>query len=177
MLNRRSLTSRYGPGLAVVIIPLAVNVAVWRALVVPQQVTLRAWQNAQVLTELQPKLEALLSDSRQTLTEWRRTTFASDDPSAVMQVVQRLAGHHHVELKQLSASGAVVSAAHAALPSQGAVPMEVEATGRFGQLARWLSEVETQSGLQVDAWDLAPAKAADQSYRLTVKLTGFLREA
>ena len=172
----RTLLLSCGPWLAVVIIPLTVNVAVWRVLVVPQQATLRAWRNAQVLTEFQPKLVALLSESRQTLAEWRRTSFASDDPSAAIQAVKRLAGRHHVQLKQLSASGAVAQAAHAAPSSRGAIPVEVEATGRFSHLAHWLNEVETQSGLQVDTWELALAKAADQSCRLTVKMTAFLRE-
>jgi len=161
-----------------VAIPLAVNIAVWRVLVVPQQASLRAWRNTRVLTELQPKLAALLSQAHQTLAEWQRTSFASNDPSAVMQAVRQLAGRHHVEVRELNVSGAAApTAEHGALPVKGTVPIEFEATGRFNRLARWMSDVERQSGLQVDAWELTPATAADQSCRLTVKMTAFLQGA
>ena len=167
----------YGPWLAVVAIPLAVNVVVWRALVVPQQASLRAWRNTRVLTELQPKLAALLSQAHQTLAEWQRTSFASDDPSAVMQVVRQLAGRHHIDVHQLDVSGdsAAPAAEHGALPVKGTVPIKFEATGRFNHLARWISDVERQSGLQVDAWELTPSTAADESCRLTVTMTALLQ--
>ena len=92
-----------------------------------------------------------------------------------MPAIKKLAGRHHVQVQQLNVSGAMAeSADHGTLPAGKTVPVELEATGRFSQLARWMSDVERQSGLQVDSWDLVPAKAAGQSYRLTVKMTALL---
>jgi len=111
------------------------------------------------------------------LADWRRSSFTSDDPAAVMQAVERLAGRHHVQLKQLSAVGTTASAEHATGSANGVIPVEVEATGRFNQLAHWMSDVEARSGLQMDSWELAPIKTAEQSYRLTVRMTAFLQGA
>ena len=172
----QSLTRRYGPWLGLLLFPLALNLLAWRALVLPQRANLGAWRNTQTLTELQPKLATLLSESHQVLTEWRRTAFTSDDPSAVMQTVQQLAGRHHVDVRQLNVSGMMAETAEpGALPAGGSAPVEIQATGRFNQLTRWMSDVETQSGLQIDSWILVPGKASEQSSQLTVKMTALLQ--
>ena len=177
-LKRRSLMSTYGPWLAVIMIPLAANALVWRAFVVPQQAGLRASRTTRVLTELQPKLAALISETHQTLAQWQQTSFASDDPSAVMQAVRQLAGRHHVDVRELALSSVATPSAERGTSSVGStIPIEFEAVGRFNHLARWMSDVERQSGLQVDSWNLTPATAADQSCRLTVKMTAFLQGA
>ena len=165
-----------GPWLAAVLIPLLLNFILWRTIVIPQQAKLSTWRTTQILTKLQPKFTALLSEAHQALAEWRRTSFASDDPSAVMPAIQRLAANHHVEVKQLNVSGATTAQVeHGMFAAGKKVPVEVEAIGRFGLLARWLSDIERQSGFQIDSWDLlAPANALDQSCRLTVKMTAIL---
>lgn len=177
----RSLIGTSGRWLAIILIPLAVNVIIWRALVVPQQANLQAWRNTRALTELQPTLAALLAQTHHTLAEWQRTSFASDDPSAVMQTLRQLAGRHHVDVRQLNVSAVTAETADPktplaeASPAGGSVPADVQATGRFNQLARWMSDVETQSGLQVESWQLVPGKAPEQSCQLTVKMTAFLQ--
>ena len=165
-LNQQSIL-RTGPWLVVMLIPLLLNLILWKAVVMPQQAKLSARRTTQILTELKPKFAALFSETHQALTEWRRTSFASDDPAAVMTAIQQLAANHHIEIKQLDVSGAMVATGRT-------VPVEIEAIGRFGLLARWLRDVERQSGFQIDSWDLTPTKASDQSCRLAVKMSAIL---
>ena len=165
----------YGPWAAVVIIPLLVNIILWRALAVPQQARLREWRATHLLAELKPKLDATLAQAQQALTRWRQSSFATNDSSAIMPAIQRLAERHHVEVKKLNVNAAKASADQAAAAAGKTVAVEIEASGRFSQLGHWISDIENQAGLQVDSWELfSPAKANDQTCRLTVKMTAFL---
>jgi len=48
--------------------------------------------------------------------------------------------------------------------------------GRFSKLAHWMSAVESQAGLQIEQWSIAPGKAPNEPLQLSVTLTAFLRE-
>ena len=151
-------------------LPLAVNFLLWRGLLVPQQRHRQAIQQALVATEVKPALESALTKGHQMLAAWKATTFTTSDPAEVMQTIQRLAGRHGLRIKELH-GGAQQTDAGATMP------IELEATGRFGKLAHWLSDVEQCAGLRIDAWTLTPGPEPEQLHRLTIKLTATLRVA
>lgn len=168
------VVARYGWWVGLFVVPLLINGMTWTALVVPARKQVETWQETAAIREITPKFEALLAESQKTLADRARSSFASDDPSAAMQAIQRLAEVHHVRIKELSAIGQTAGGSHQAA-SIGVVPLELEVTGHFSQLARWMSAIEGHSGLQIDSWTFAPGQAAEQAHRLTIKMTAFLR--
>ena len=136
--------------------PLFVNAALWWGWIHPQRARIRQWQQTRELTQLRPTLEALLERSDEALHEWRRGLLPANDPQAAMQQLQKIADRHRVRL-----SGLQVQAA--------AAPITLEAAGSFSQLANWIGELETVSGLQLDQWTLTAAAEPGQPHQ--AKLT------
>lgn len=176
-ISLRTLVQSYARWALVFTIPLIANVVLWHGLVAPQQSSLRAMQDARTIVALKPKLEALTAASRQLRAKAGQTKFTHDDPSAVMQMVQRLAGKHQVRVKELRSKGQEQQGAGRTVSGYSTVPLDLQVTGRFQKLAHWLSAVESQPGLQVESWTLAPAQDASQGTQLTVTLTAFLRNS
>ncbi|MDP3704149.1 MAG: type II secretion system protein GspM [Candidatus Omnitrophota bacterium] len=167
--SRRSLKG-YLPWAALFVAPLAINLLVWAALVRPPQQQRHRWQDARSLAELKPKLDGLLAESHRMLMDAERTGFTSDDPSSVTQAIDRLAGRHRVTLgkidtKQDQSKGL----------GDTALSLTVDVRGRFSKLAHWMSEVEAQSGLQIDFWTISSGEKPGDLHTLTVNLTAFLR--
>ena len=173
--NVRLLLRSSGSWIAVLAIPVLANVLLWRALVMPQRSRLLTWQNEQRLTELKPKLAALVSESEAMLTQMERGG-VHDDASEAMQTIQRLAGRHRVQLKELSASGAQTTK-KADAHGLTAAAVQVQVSGRFSRLARWISDVEATSGLLIDSLTLAPGKNVGEPHQLTVQLSALVGEA
>ena len=163
----------YLPWAALFVAPLVVNLLVWAVLVRPPQQQASRWRDAQALAELKPKLDALLADSRRMLMDVERTGFSSEDPSAVTQALDRLAGRHRVELGTIDTK----QEQQAKGRSETAMTLTVDVRGRFSKLAHWMSEVEAQSGLQIDSWTLSAGEKPGDLHTLTVNLTALLREA
>ena len=151
-------------------LPLAANLLVWRGVLVPQQRHRQAIRQALTAIEVKPTLESTLAQGHQFLAAWRATQFSTADPAAVMQTIQRLAGRHGLQIKELEGGPQQLSVG-------ATMPLELEVTGWFGKLAHWLSDVEQCAGLQVDTWTLKPGLEPGQLHRLTVKLTANLRAA
>ena len=151
-------------------LPLAVNLAVWRGVLAPQQRHRQAIRQALVAVEVKPTLESALAEGHRLLLAWKATEFTTSDPAAVMQAIQRLAGRHGLQIKELHGGPQQLSAG-------ATMPLELEVTGRFGKLAHWLSDVEQCAGLHIDTWTLSPGPEPGQVHRLTVKLTANLRAA
>ena len=162
----------YLPWAALFAAPLAVNLLVWAVLVRPPQQQASRWRDTAALAELKPKLDALLAESHQMLMEVERTGFSSEDPSAVTQALDRLAGRHRVTLGTID-----TKREQATDRSETAMTLTVDVRGRFSKLAHWMSEVEAQSGLQIDSWTLSAGEKPGDLHTLTVNLTALLREA
>jgi len=173
----RTVIASAGWIVALLTIPLVVNLVMWRTLVIPQRQQLQILRDEQRLDALRPTLERLLAESRRMLKQVEAAHFTTDDPTAVMQLVQWLAQRHHVQIKDLSAQGQSQRPTKDASPRLSTLPIELAVTGRFSKLAHWLSDMESQVGLQVDAWTLTSGKEPDAAHQLTVHLTAFLEEA
>jgi len=178
-LNPRSLRSA-GLVAAVVLAPLCVNGLISAAVVSPQQAALRNWQDTKVLADLKPRFESLLTESHHLLMDWDRTGFTKDDPAAITQAIDRLAGAHHVELVNISTktqgvAGAVKEKAPRQMAGMSTMVIEVQLAGRFSKLAHWISDAETYAGLQIDSWTFASGGKPGEPHRLTVQMTAFLR--
>ena len=179
--------ARWSPWPEVLLIPLAANLVVWGVLYGPQKRRLESWREAQLLVEQKPRMEALLRESREVQSGWESTRFSKKDPSAVVEVIQQLAGRHGVEITHIQTQGAsskgkgAVPSKQKAAPSARAVggfstvAVQLEAVGNFGKLARWMSDVETQYGLQIDSWSMTAGNEAGQPSRMTLQITAFLR--
>lgn len=174
-LSFRILLQSYGRWVLVFAVPLLVNVLLWQALVEPQRASVKNARDAQTIATLKPKLEALTIESRQLRAKSGQTAFAQDDPSSVMQMVQRLASRHRVVVKELSSRGQSEKKSSRSIAGYSTVPVDLQVTGRFNQLAHWISAVESQPGLQVESWTLSPGKDAADATSLTIALTAFLR--
>ncbi len=172
---------------AVLGVPLALNLLIWWGIVRPQRERWMAWRDMQAFVELRPGLETLLQDSRDVLAAWRQTSFVTDDPSAITQIVERLADRHGLTISRLSLQrqGAVPSGggrrqrqpAKPVSAGPALLPVEVEVVGPFGRLARWLEALEAQAGLRVDEWAMAPVPDAAGQQRLSVTLSARLEGA
>jgi hypothetical protein len=192
-LNIQVLIRSYGLWVGLLAIPLIVNSAIWMSSVVPQQAKLQEWRDTQALTELMPKLNGLLRESYQLVMGRKHTNFTREDPSVVMQTVQRLAEAHRVQIKELQTKGQqakgrqkkgpmivkgeTIAQAKGVLSGFSTMALNLEVTGHFNKLAHWISDIEAQSGLQVDSWTLTPGEAPNTPHQLTVTLTAFLRDA
>ena len=161
---------------AVLIVPVALNVWLWRAVVVPQQRETQTWRDTEVFLTWKPKLSSSITDSHRLVMDWQRSVFSSADPSAVMQTLRRLAGECHVQMDEMNASG-VNRGETARMGSFSTMPLELKLAGSFGQLAHWMNAVERQAGLQLDSWTITGTQAPGERHQAAVKLTALLRGA
>ena len=146
-------------GLAIV--PVALNLAIWRGWLVPKQARVRLLQEASVAASAKPELASLLKDSQGLAAQWKGANLGERDAFSATRRVEQIAASKRVTIMTISAKPG----------QQGSVPIEVEATGRFNPLARWLAELEAQAGLQVDEWSFAPPDKPGQPERLKIELT------
>ena len=163
----------YGFWVVVIVAPMIFNGFVWAMLVRPQEARVSTWRQAHELAALKPKLEGLLTDSHRAFMDWERTGFVASDPAAVTQAVQRIAGRHRIQIKEVNTK-AETGKAPAGFTTAS---LDVKATGHFSKLAHWMGELEAQSGLQIDSWTMAASSEPGKPHELTVNLTAFLREA
>ena len=157
----------YGSWLAFLVLPIILNGLVWRGFVVPQKSRLKAWQDAQAVTEVKPKLKALLAESYQLKLDWGKASFAKDYPS-VMQILQQSAGRHGVQIQETAMKG---QEAQKDLGKQ-ALPLELRVTASFGKLARWMGDLESQYGFRIDSWSVGKPSTGGLP-ELTLKMTVF----
>ena len=160
---------------AILLAPVTLNLLIWASLVLPQQRRLQDWQNAQAFAAIEPKLGTLIQDGGAALRDWERTSLSRHDPGAVTQRIQQLAARYHVKVAQLE--GGAIGSGKSPDPEFVAMSVKVEATGSYGQLAQWISQMELQSGLQIDLWALTSADAPEQPHHLRMELTALLRGA
>ena len=168
-LRRRTFRS-FGPGAALLVFPLALNLAIYRGVVRPLQAGIAASRQAQLLHQLKPSLESSLTEGARILTEWRRTSFSVSDPSAVMQTLQQLASTHGVRITTLKSETRTASSGTYAL-------LELQVSGRFGRLAHWVGDLERRSGFRIESWTLSQGQGPQDPEQLTIKLTAPLRGA
>ena len=160
-----------GPWILFIAAPLLVNGIAWRGFVVPQRTQLLAWHDANSLIALKPKLKELLAQSRQIRMEWAGTAFSKKDYAGVMQSIQQSAGRYGVQVTETRTKGAAIQQETA---GQSAIPLELEVTGSFSKLARWMSDVEGQEGFQIDSWTLKKTSDQVPQVQLSVKMTVYL---
>ena len=152
----RALTSGWRAWLGMLALPLIVNGLLWRTVTLPQERALLAVRHTRSLTQLKPTLETLVGDSQRLITAWSGSLFSTDNPSAVMRTVQQLADAQRLQITELIAADAAADQPGQAASGGSAMSVRVEATGRFHQLARWISDLEAHPGLQIETWTFDP---------------------
>ena len=143
--------------------PVLLNGFLWAGVLTPQQKKLRALQGAYTFVEGKPQLESSLQESDLILEEWEQALFPPGDPSAVTSAVERLARKNHLQIAKVQ--------------TKSSTEVEAGLTGRFNQLARWISDVEAVPGFQVESWTLKSGKEPEEPLQLDVKVTALLRGA
>ena len=179
--NLRKPTKSILVGGIIFIAPLVLNLFLWGSFAAPQQGRLRKSVEIERMAEAKPKLEALLRQSQQRLKSWRQSAFSKEDPAQAMQVIQKIGMKHHVQIQEIRSRGQQSSSdlssaeAKRAIPGFSEMSVELEVKGSFGKLLRWLSDIENQSGLEIESWEIIPAKYPDEPHRLAVDLTVLLQ--
>ena len=178
----------------VLALPLAVNGLLWNFVVAPKQAKLYAYRQMQSLSAFKPHLSDLVTQSNQMLTDWDKKSLSAHDASSVTQLIQRSAERHRVAVREIktdaqsandkSAKASALSEdssrdkpSNVASPAQAGasvVSVHLTATGRFSQLAHWLSELDSQSSLRLDRWTLTVGNEKGKPHGLTLDLTAFL---
>ena len=171
----------YLPWALVLILPIAVNLIVWNAVVRPERLNLKTWRDTRSLTQIRPELETLLGQSGQMIAQWENSIYKKDDPSAAMQMIQRLATENRVQVKgiQTKLYEETPSSARKGNNALGLteMPVDIAVVGSYAKLAKWLSDLEAQRSLQINSWTLQPSTDADRLLHLTLRVTVLLRGA
>ena len=147
------------PWVAFIVIPLIANGIVWKAFVVPQKTKVDALHQARVLAELKPQLQLLLFESHQIRVDAAKNRSGRMDTPTLLQTLQRSAARHSVQIIETKMQGE---------KSGGNIPLELDVTGGFNKLARWMSDIESEGTFGIESWSLT--KTADL-LKLNVKMT------
>lgn len=179
-LNPKTLLTFFGPWALLLVVTLLIDWAIWKIAVLPQQEKLKAWREMEIFTELKPKLEALIVESNQLREDSKQSLFDKDDPSQAMQVIQSLALKHRIEVGQINLKGKDSVSENAKrierdFPGFSAVSMDLNATGGFDRLARWMNDMESQDGFQIDAWTMKSDKDSSKPPQLNMGVTVLLK--
>ena len=160
---------------AVLVGPFLVNGALWLCLVRPQRAALRAWRDVQAVTEIKPRLEASLAESQQALLEWEKTSQLGGEASSVRPTVQQSAERYGLQVNKISVQERGGWQGRGPVSGLSPLSLELDVTGNFGKVARWMSDLETQSGMQIDSWTLTAGADPGEPHKLAIKLTAFVR--
>ncbi len=179
----------HSPRLQLLCIPIAVNLIVGGVVYLPQRARLRRWQEARMLVEEKPKLEGLLHQSREVIASWEPTRFSKKDPAAVVETLQRMAGRHDLQVKNIRTGGssragtqkrkngeASGRSAPAKAGGFSTVAVDLDLAGSFSRLTRWIDEVESQYGLRIDSWSMTGDREPGQPMQMAARLTAFLED-
>lgn len=158
--------------------PAMINGILWVAVVIPHQHRLQAAQEASTLTTIQPRLEALVKESRETLLRETASDAMGEDRSAPMTLVRNLAQRHRLEIAELRVQGSRAAPAAkrrgaepaAQASAERTIPVDVELVGPFHRLARFISDLEATTTLQMESWTLGGYEEATRSSRLKAQL-------
>ena len=153
----------YGPWVAFLAAPLLVNALVFRVALLPERSKVFAWKEARSLSEVKPEFQALLTESRQIRVALGKSALGRRDNQTVMQTIQQSAKRNGIQVSETKMQGQ-------AAQENGTVPVELDASGTFAKLARWMSELESEEGFRLDSWMLREGK-------LNLKMTVFLEES
>ena len=122
----------------------------------------------------------LLSKCYQIRIDWSENGFTKEDSQKVNEVLQKSAGRCHVQILRTQMEGKGIRGAASkngpVVSGFATLPLELQLSGRFSRLARWLSDIESQHGFQIDSWRLENSPS-DALPTLSVKLTAFLGDA
>ena len=176
---------RLGPWLKLALIPLAVNLVLWNLFYVPQRASLRRWRQAWILVEKKPEISALLKESHELRASWEPTRFSRKDPSAPVEAIQQLVGRYDLQIRNLQTQGSAARAGNGPavrntavkVPGFSTMAMSLELSGSFSKMARWMSDVESQYGFQIDSWEITGSRELGQPALMNVRVTAFLRDA
>ena len=176
---------RFGPWLKLALIPLVVNLILWQFFYLPQREALRKRRQAWILVEKKPEIEALLKKSRELRVSWEPTRFSKKDSSAAVESIQQLVGRYDLQIRNLQTQGsgprggemAAEKNAAVRVPGFSAMPIRLELAGNFGKMVRWMSDVESQYGFQIDSWEITGSRELGQPTLMSVQVTAFLRDA
>lgn len=177
----QKLLIRYSPWVALGLLPLFLNGLIWKNFTLPSQVALREWRDKQRLIQLKPELARLSEQSQPIIDEWQETGFVKEDPSASVQMIQKLADRHRIEIQQIHLKDQQTEKSSSnqkelTIPGFSIGHLHVEVKGSFDKLARWISDVEVEKYLILESWNLESSKNAAEGHLLTAEIAVLLKE-
>ena len=141
-----------------IIAPLVLNGLIWNGLVRPERRTLKKLVTVVKLKELKPRLETLLAQSESVFRRWEVAGLTE-----AMGEIRQSAKANLVQIKNVDSS-----ISHLMAPAGGArepdgyarrfiqIPINVDATGSYSRLTRWMDLIEEKTYFTVDSWILKP---------------------
>ena len=151
---------RFLPWILLAAVPLAVNIFLWKALVIPQKEHTAALRDAALFLRTKPQLEATLSENSRLLAEWEQKGLIAQEPTGALRQIQRLAKECGVQIEDMLKKDE---------PSPKAglfkfVPVEFKAAGSTPKLVHWIHAIEAKPGLRVEDWSFkSPDKPGDNA--------------
>jgi len=178
---------RWAIGAALATAPLIVCAVIWGGWVVPQRQRVQEFETIKAILAMRPQLDRLIVEQRELLREWDQTAWTVQDAGNVLPGIERLADRNFVKLEALHGGGMKSGSANAKSGSRNVslgssvaghrtMTLEAKAGGPFSRLAYWMSELEQQSGLQIDEWTIKGSEGPREPHELNIKMTAFLRE-
>ena len=171
----RPLMKKYGVWMAFAGIPIFANVFLWQTLCVPLHQKLGQLKNTESLLRLKPEVESLLDQSGGLLAAWERNGFSDQNPTGVVKEVQKLAGDHRVQIKQVSMNDSEIGAVENTSSAFTKTSITLEVVGSYNKLARWLSAIESKPGVKIGSWSLARSGEGNQTSRLNLNMEVLLK--
>ena len=153
------------PWLAIAVVPVAVNLLIWKIAVIPARAKLAAVQELATLVRKKPQLEALIAQSDRLLLDREQAAAITEDSASAEKWIQILARTQGVKIEEINKKEPEGSAADS-------IPVDLKVTGGYFRLTRWLNVMEANPNIQTDRFLLRPPSApgADNQLDVTVRV-------
>ena len=179
--ERVPFSKRYVLWAVLAVVPLLANAMLWKFAVAP---SIKKWHRLKdmgSIVQMKPKLESLLEESNQLLVDWQSQSSIQEGPTAALLKLQKLAADHRVQIKEVNTKEIqAFNHSKSVEPTGGfsalsCMPVTLQVTGTYHNLARWIHAVENKPGIQINDWSLAPPQGQEHGCRLDVDMNMILR--
>ena len=159
------IVRRSTPWLTILVVPVAVNLLIWKIGVIPARAELTAAQELTSLVQIKPQLETLIAQSDRLLLDREHEAYITEDTASAEKWIRTLAKTKGVKIEE-------VNNKEPESPSAALIPVELKVTGGYFRLTHWLNAMEENPNIQMDHFLLGPSSApgADNQLDITVRV-------
>ena len=162
----RSVAHHSLPWLVLAVVPVAVNLLLWKIAVIPARAESAASRELVSLVQTKPQLEALIAQSDRLLWDWEHEASVTEDTASAEKWMQTLAKTQGVKIEEIVKKESESSAAKW-------MPLELKVTGGYFKLVHWLNAIEENPNIQTDYCLLAPPSVPGAGNQLNITVRVF----